>query len=298
MADKIPVRARFIGTDVTALQEFEPTDTIALSIISGFAAGVTIELGNNSIAALADVNTPTPANNEVLTFNSGTGKWEAQVSPGNSAAIWGNITGTLSNQLDLQSVLDTKIETASNVGTGDGVFAQKVAQDLELKTLVAGESIQITPSATELLIDSRRDKFFAHNGGITQTFGSGRITVLFPTVARSDAAYTYNSGEVTINTAGWYFIEYQVSADNTGNSRSTSEIGVTINSLTTFQPGSFGYGYHRNSSDGKGSFTGRILVQLSVNDIIRIRIRRDGSGSTLETLPDACRLTIISTGAP
>lgn len=207
-------------------------------------------------------------------------------------------THPVSDVINLQTALDTKVETASNVGAGDGVFAQKVAQDLEFKTLVPGDGVQITPSASEILIEARRDKFFAHNGPVTQTFATGIITVLFPTVVRSDAAYTYNAGAVTINTAGWYFIEYQLSADNTGSSQSGSEVGIMINQLLTFHPGSLGYAYHRTSSTGKGSFTGRILVQLAVNDVIRVRTHRDGGGSTLETLPDGCRLTIIGTGAP
>jgi len=235
----------------------------------------------------------------VLTWNNNNAIWEAVTPTDNDiAAVWGNITGTLSNQTDLQSVLDLKVETASNVGTGNGVFAQKVAQDLEFKTIVAGEGITITPSATELLIEGKREGFFAHNGAITQTFTNTLITVLFPTVVRSDAAYTYASGAVTINAAGWYFIDYQFSADNTGGTRASAETGITINSLTVFQPGSLGYSYHRNTASGKASFSGRILVQLAVNDVVRVLTHRIGGGSTLTTLADACRLTIISTGAP
>ena len=43
--------------------------------------------------------------------------------------------------------------TASNLGTGEGVFAQKVAQDLQFKSLVAGTLVTLTPSANEILID-------------------------------------------------------------------------------------------------------------------------------------------------
>ncbi len=126
MADRIPVKARYAQgspVDVIALQEFEPTDTIPLSIISGFSAGVTAELANNSIGGLGDVNVPTPANNEVLTFNSTSGNWEASTSSGSIAAIWGNITGTLSDQLDLQAALDLKADqTSLDTHTGDATI--------------------------------------------------------------------------------------------------------------------------------------------------------------------------------
>jgi hypothetical protein len=42
--------------------------------------------------------------------------------------------------------------TASNVGTGVGVFAQKVSLDLQFKTLKAGAGVTLTPSATEIEI--------------------------------------------------------------------------------------------------------------------------------------------------
>jgi len=120
MADKLPVKARYAPgspIDVVALQEFEPTDTISLSLISGFGAGVTAELANNSVSALSDVDYPTPpTNGEVLSWNSSTNMWEPQPSPGSSAAIWGNITGTLSNQTDLQNALDAKVDQTTYDG--------------------------------------------------------------------------------------------------------------------------------------------------------------------------------------
>jgi len=75
MADKIPVKAKFSGLDVVALQEFEPTDTIALALVSGFAAGVTTELGNNSITALGDVDTTGVAIGQVLTYSGSPAAW-------------------------------------------------------------------------------------------------------------------------------------------------------------------------------------------------------------------------------
>lgn len=47
-----------------------------------------------------------------------------------------------------------EVNTASNVGTGDGVFKQKTGVDLEFKSLSAGTNITLTSSADEIQIDA------------------------------------------------------------------------------------------------------------------------------------------------
>ena len=42
--------------------------------------------------------------------------------------------------------------TAANLGTGEGVFAQKVASELDFKSLKAGANVTISSSATEITI--------------------------------------------------------------------------------------------------------------------------------------------------
>jgi hypothetical protein len=48
----------------------------------------------------------------------------------------------------------TAVETASNVGTGEGVFKQKTGVDLEFKTLIGGTNVTITNNANDLTIDA------------------------------------------------------------------------------------------------------------------------------------------------
>lgn len=90
MADKIPVRAKYTGADVTALQEYTAGDTIPLVYISPDGAGI----------------------GQVMTW-SGT-QWEPA---GSSAGAWGGISGTLSDQTDLQLELtgfDNHVANMSN----------------------------------------------------------------------------------------------------------------------------------------------------------------------------------------
>ena len=47
-----------------------------------------------------------------------------------------------------------EINTASNVGSGEGIFKDKLVYDLRFKTLVAGDGVTLTPSADEIQIDA------------------------------------------------------------------------------------------------------------------------------------------------
>ena len=57
---------------------------------------------------LADVNISSPTDNQVLTYDGATKTWKNET--GGGGGTWGSITGTLSNQTDLQSALDAKLD--------------------------------------------------------------------------------------------------------------------------------------------------------------------------------------------
>lgn len=67
----------------------------------------TVYGGARNLYTLADVNIQNPSNNQVLKYNSTTKLWEN--GTGGGGGTWGSITGTLSNQTDLQSTLDVKV---------------------------------------------------------------------------------------------------------------------------------------------------------------------------------------------
>ena len=64
-------------------------------------------MSSASISILTDVNLTDLTDEQVLKYDEATGKWVNAYSAA-GGAVWGAITGTLSNQTDLQSALDSK----------------------------------------------------------------------------------------------------------------------------------------------------------------------------------------------
>lgn len=86
--------------------------------------------------------------------------------------------------------------TASNLGAGAGVFAQKVALDLQFKSLTAGAGITITPSATEIEIVST-----SGGGTLAQTLALGNITGANDILVDIGQAIRSNGGATVIDLA-------------------------------------------------------------------------------------------------
>ena len=122
----------------TALQ---PNDNISsLTNDSGYITGITSTdvttalgytpynatnpsgyISSASMAALTDASISSPSNGQILVYDGTSAKWKNQNAP--ATATWGNITGTLSNQTDLQTALNGKQPTitgaASTVTSSD-----------------------------------------------------------------------------------------------------------------------------------------------------------------------------------
>ena len=65
-----------------------------------------------------NVSPDAPSNNQALVWNSSTVRWEPKnQSGGSGGGTWGSITGTLSNQEDLQAALDAKLATNGNASS-------------------------------------------------------------------------------------------------------------------------------------------------------------------------------------
>jgi len=95
--------------------------------------------------------------------------------------------------------------TASNIGTGDGVFAQKNGVDLEFKSLVGGTNIILTPDADSITIDASGEANSAANIGTGEGIYAQKngATLEFKSlVAGTNVVLTSSADSITIDASG------------------------------------------------------------------------------------------------
>ena len=140
------------------------------SIIAG--AGITVTDNGNDLTLDVAAAAATGAN-----IGTGTGIFSAKV--GNDIQLRSlkahddsiNLVVSLStdtNEIEFKNTAE--INTASNLGSGNGVFASKAGADLQFKTIVAGNNVSITSNANEITIAA---------GATAETASSFQFTVAF-----------------------------------------------------------------------------------------------------------------------
>ena len=87
------------------------------------------------------------------------------------------ITGSAGTGYELEFTNEAENNTASNVGGGYGVFKQKTDEDLEFKTIVAGENVNIVSGTDTLTISVQNEPEVAKGYQFTVSFdGVGNIS--------------------------------------------------------------------------------------------------------------------------
>jgi hypothetical protein len=137
-------------------------------------------LFRSTLDDLTDVTITTPSDGEVLTYDSGTSEW-VNAAPTGGGGAWGSITGTLSDQTDLQAALDAKatLDQAAYWKTLPGT-----------PTRVGDTSFTITDTANANLYDLK--------------FGRGTVLKWDDTTVHMAMVHsaTYSSNTVTITIIG------------------------------------------------------------------------------------------------
>ncbi len=168
------------------------------------------------------------------------------------------------------------------VPKGAGTVVVPVGYDLNI-----GAQSLITQSYADANYAPPKEIFHAHNNTTTQVLTATFVTAIIGTDVESDASFSNTNGEVTVNKTGRFTVHYEIGADTTG-ARSTMECVLQVNTVNV--PGSFAYGYHRNSASGENTAACTSVVNLTSGDVVRVQIRE--VAGTVVTLANACRLTI------
>ena len=82
------------------------------------------------------------------------------------------------DEIDLQG---GQANTIHNVGTGIGLYKEKIGVDLKLKSLLAGQGISITQSANEVTITNTANKFVifnANTGSLTASSTTQAVNIV------------------------------------------------------------------------------------------------------------------------
>ncbi len=152
----------FLGVELNPDGTLKKADLIAGAIqtVNG-KSGPTVNLtaadvgAPTALAALSDVNTTSVADNQVLTFSSGTGKWENQTSPSAPVTSVNSQTGVVvlsADNIDDTSTTNkfvtatdlTKLNNLSGTNTGDQDLSGLVPKTTTVNGHVLSTNIAVT----------------------------------------------------------------------------------------------------------------------------------------------------------
>jgi hypothetical protein len=149
------------------------------SVLAG--AGITLTAGANEITIATS-----GANTSAVNIGTGTGIFTTK--SGDNIQLRSVKTGTGNINLaiaasgssnEIEFVNTAEINTASNLGAGAGVFAQKSTYDLQFKSIVAGSNITVTSDSTTVTIASANAPNTSLSYQFTVNFdGAGLVTTV------------------------------------------------------------------------------------------------------------------------
>ena len=99
------------------------SDDINVTFSDESPINVTWDIDSVSFTDISDISIVDLQDSQVLQYNSSTGNWENKDLDELSSIAWGQITGTLSDQTDLQNALDDKADSTTLTShTGDSTI--------------------------------------------------------------------------------------------------------------------------------------------------------------------------------
>lgn len=176
--------------DVSAIKGWENLKTKAKDFIVG---------GARFIKDLVDVRVTSPTNGQVLTWDATNNRWKNADATGGGGGTWGSITGTLSDQTDLQTALDGK---ANTLGSDDNYVtdAEKTKLSNLSGTNTGDQTSIVGITGTKAQFDTAvTDGNFLYVGDVTQyTDELAQDAVGGILSDSSEIDFTYNDGAPSI----------------------------------------------------------------------------------------------------
>lgn len=132
-------------------------------------------------------------------------------------------------------------------------------------------------------------------GGVDVSSGWTDIPLDTPGVVDDAFSHTPGAAAVTVLRAGWYQVSYYAATDILAYAnRTDSEARLVTDSGSGFAllGGSLGPIYNRITAQGRGQAVLTLLSPFTAGEGIKLQARRRNGSSTIQTVGDACGLTI------
>lgn len=252
--------------------EISVTSSAPVDSVNGQTGAVSLDIED-----LTDVDfsgSGTPQMGEVLTFN-GT-SWETQPLPAGSG----------------------EVNTASNLGGGAGVFAQKTGVDLEFRSLVGAGGISVTQSGTEITIDGT-----SINGTVTSVALSDSTSDFTISGSPVTTSGTINIGLAATGVSPGTYTNANITVDSKGRisfaSNGSAGGSLAINDLTDVNTAGVTNGQVLIYNQGSTSWVPATVLtgSSSINDLSDVDTTGAVTGSVLKWSGSAWVVGTDDTGA-
>lgn len=196
------------------------------------------------------------------------------------------------------SVTLTEFASVSEIQDDSELVAHITAGDVLLEvdgvTLTQAESIAAV--ATYVQVSAAFANYY-HNtayAGITTTAS----TLPFNTTRISNSAFTFAAGELTINLAGSYRVDFGCSSNESETDDNTVEIWLELDSGGGFgEVGGTRARWFHDSGEEEGGNASFAILELDGTDVLRVRAQVVDGSNQINTLADSLRLSIQTVGA-
>lgn len=295
-----------VGTGQGVFKTKSGIDLQFRSLVAG--SNITLVSGTNdvTVSSTGEANTGS---------NLGTGHGVFKVKSGvdlqyRTLVAGTNITLTSgTNDITISSAAGAgEANTASNVGTGHGVFKTKSGVDLQFRSLLAGSNITLTSGTNDVTVASTGEANTASNVGaghgvfktksgtdlqfrsvvagtnVTVTSGTNDITITVPSIGETNTASNIGTGHGVFKTKNSTDLQFRSLVAGTNIALVSGTNDITISSTAS--------GGETNTASNVGTGQGIFKTKSGVD----LQFRSLTAGSNITLTSGTNDVTIASTG--